>query len=200
MKYVITIGRQYGSGGRFIAQKLAKELNIAFYDNEILAKTAEDSGYSKEVIKDYDEKKEGFFSGVVPTTFGVDLSLGQKVFLAQFETIKKIASEESCVIVGRCADYILQDHKNLCSVFIYSQMENRIDRVVKYYGVLPAKAKDTINKKDKARASYYNFYTDKKWSDIDSYDIALNSAIGIDEAVCVIKTLVEQKMKENEEE
>ena len=98
MKYIITIGRQYGSGGRFIAKKLAENLNIKFYDNELLTKASGESGLSNHVLESYDEKKDGFFSGVVPSTFSVDLSLGQKVFLAQFEAIKKIADTESAVI------------------------------------------------------------------------------------------------------
>lgn len=195
MNYVITIGRQYGSGGRFIAKKLAEKLNIGYYDNELLAKAATESGLSQSVIESYDEKKDGFFSGVVPSTFSVDLSLGQKVFLSQFEAIKKLADTQSCVIVGRCADYVLDGRKNVVNVFIDAPLDSRIDRVVKYYNVDPKKAKDTIIKMDKKRANYYNFYSDKKWGKADSYDLCINSNVGIDEAVEIIKTFVETKLK-----
>ncbi|MGM9971104.1 MAG: AAA family ATPase [Anaeroplasmataceae bacterium] len=195
MNYVITIGRQYGSGGRFIAKKLAEALNIAFYDNELLAKASVESGMSQSVIESYDEKKDGFFSGVIPSTFSVDLSMGQKVFLSQFETIKKIGSSESCVIVGRCADYVLEGNDNVVNVYISAPLESRIQRVIKFYNVPAAKAKDTVIKMDKKRASYYNFYTDKKWGKADSYDLCVNSDIGIDETVEVIKNFVESKLK-----
>lgn len=195
MNFVITIGRQYGSGGRFIAKKLAEELNIGYYDNELLAKAAMESGLSQSVIESYDEKKDGFFSGVVPSTFSVDLSLGQKVFLSQFEAIKKLADTQSCVIVGRCADYVLDGRKNVVNVFIDAPLDSRIERVVKYYNVPQNKAKDTIVKMDKKRANYYNFYSDKKWGKADSYDLCINSNVGIDEAVSIIKSFVETKLK-----
>ncbi len=195
MKYIITIGRQYGSGGRFIAKKLAENLNIKFYDNELLAKAAGDSGLSNHVLESYDEKKDGFFSGVVPSTFSVDLSLGQKVFLAQFEAIKKIADTESAVIVGRCADYVLSEYENVVNVFITAPMDERIDRAVKYYNINDKKAMQTIQKMDKKRASYYNFYSDKKWGKADSYDLCISSSVGIDECVSIIKDFVSHKLK-----
>lgn len=117
MKYVITISREYGSGGRFIGRQLAKRLGINFYDNELLAQASEQSGMSKAVFENYDEKKDGFFSGIVPTSYGFDMSMGQKVFLAQFDAIRTIAQKESCVIIGRCADYVLRDMPNVVSVF-----------------------------------------------------------------------------------
>lgn len=195
MNFVITIGRQYGSGGRFIAKKLAEALNIKYYDNELLAKAAVDSGLSQSIIESYDEKKDGFFSGLVPSTFSVDLSIGQKVFLSQFEAIREIGASESCVIVGRCADYVLSGNSNVVNVFISSPLEDRVKRVVKFYNVPENKAKDTVIKMDKKRASYYNFYTDKKWGKADSYDLCINSSIGIEESVQIIKNFVETKLK-----
>ena len=120
MKYVITISREYGSGGRFVGQKLAERLGINFYDNELLAKASEQSGLSQAVFENYDERKDGIFSGIIPTSYGFDMSMGQKVFLAQFEAIRNIASKESCVIIGRCADYVLRDMKNVVTVFIHA--------------------------------------------------------------------------------
>ncbi len=194
MNFIITIGRQYGSGGRFIASKLADKLGIKFYDNELLAKTAVESGLSNSVIESYDEKKDGFFSGLVPSTFSVDLSIGQKVFLSQFEVIKKIADNESAVIVGRCADYVLEDRDNVVSVFITGSMDKRVERAVSFYNVESKKAESVINKMDKKRASYYNFYSDKKWGSADSYDLCINSDIGIDETVEIIKQFVSKKL------
>lgn len=195
MRYVITIGRQYGSGGRFIGQKLAEKLGISFYDNELLAKASQESGLSPAVFENYDERKDGFFSGVVPTSYGIDMSMGQKVFLAQFDTIKKIAKSESCVIVGRCADYVLKNEPNVVNVFIHAPMEHRIERAVKYYGIERNKAKEILTKMDKKRANYYNFYSDKKWGKSDTYDLTLSSSIGIDEAVEIIKNFVEVKLR-----
>ncbi len=195
MAYVITIGRQYGSGGRFIAQELAKELNIPFYDNELLAKAAVDSGLDQDIVKSYDEKKDGVFAGFIPSLYGYDMTMGQKVFLAQFEAIKKIANQGSCIIVGRCADYVLRDRPNVVNVFITASMEDCIKRCVKYYGIDEKKAEDLIRKTDKKRASYYNFYTDKKWGRADNYDLTINSNVGIKETCDVIKTFVEKKLK-----
>lgn len=194
MKFIITIGRQYGSGGRFIAKKLAENLNIKFYDNELLAKAAIESGLSNHVIETYDEKKDGFFSGVVPSSFSVDLSLGQKVFLAQFEAIKKVADNESAVIVGRCADYVLEEYPNVVNIFITAPLKDRVERAIKYYNVDQKKAESTVLKMDKKRASYYNFYSDKKWGRADSYDLTVNSSIGIDETVEIIKEFVKKKL------
>ncbi len=195
MKYVITISREYGSGGRFIGRKLAERLGINFYDNELLAQASEKSGLSKAVFENYDEKKDGFFSGIIPTSYGFDMSMGQKVFLAQFEAIREIASQESCVIIGRCADYVLRDMPNVVTVFIHASMERKIERAIKYYGVNPNKAKDTIIKMDKKRRNYYNFYSDRDWGKATTYDLCLTSDIGLEETVDAIKTFAERKLK-----
>ena len=195
MKYVITISREYGSGGRFIGRQLAKRLGINFYDNELLAQASEQSGMSKAVFENYDERKDGFFSGIVPTSYGFDMSMGQKVFLAQFDAIRAIAQRESCVIIGRCADYVLRDMPNVVSVFIHASMEKKIERAVKYYGVNQNKAKDTIIKMDKKRRNYYNFYSDRDWGKANTYDLCLTSDIGLDESVDAIKTFAERKLK-----
>ena len=197
-KFVITIGREYGSGGRFIARKLAEKLGVAFYDNELLLKASEVSGLSKNIMESYDEKVDGIFSGIFPSTYIPEASLGSRVFIAQFETIKKLAAEESCVIVGRCADYVLRDQKNVLNVFITAPNDEKVKRAVKYYGLPEDKAYDTIKKMNKKRANYYNFYTDKKWSSADSYDLCINSTVGIDTVVDVIIKYLEGKLKEDE--
>lgn len=194
MKYTICISRQYGSGGHFIAKKLAEKLGIAFYDKELLAKASEESGISPAIFENYDEKKDNFFSGIIPTAYGYDISMGQRVFLAQFDAIRKIAEKESCVIVGRCADYILKEEENVVSIFIHAPIEDRVLRAVKFYDINENKAKDTILKMDKKRKSYYNFYSDKQWGKSDSYDLSISSSIGIDETVDVIAAYIKKKL------
>ncbi len=197
MSYIITIGRQYGSGGRFIAQELAKELGIPFYDNDLLAKAAVQGGLDEDIVKSYDEKKDGVFAGFIPSLYGYDMTMGQKVFLAQFEAIKHIAEQGSAVIVGRCADYVLRDNENVVSVFITAPINDRVARAVKYYNIEEKKAEDLIRKTDKKRASYYNFYTDRKWAHADNYDLTINSSVGIQEAVDVIKSFAAKKLKKD---
>ncbi len=194
-KFVITIGRQYGSGGRFIAKKLAEKLNVAYYDSELLLKASEDSGLSKNIMESYDEKVDGIFSGIFPSTYIPEASLGSRVFIAQFETIKKIAADHSCVIVGRCADYVLRDYENVLNVFITAPMDECIKRSIEYYGLEEKKAEESIKKMNKKRANYYNFYTDKKWGSANSYDLCINSTIGVDETVDVIIKYLEGMLK-----
>ncbi|MGM9970609.1 MAG: AAA family ATPase [Anaeroplasma sp.] len=199
MKYVITVGREYGSGGRFIAKLLAEKLGISFYDSELLSKAAECSGMSEAVFKNYDEKKDGFLGNGLGV-YSYDMTLSQKVFLAQFEAIKKIASEESCVIVGRCADYVLKDYPNVVNIFICAPMEQKVKRAIEYYGLSPQKAESQIIKKNKKRKSYYNFYTDNEWGKAANYDLCINSKIGVDESVEAIISYVKSRFKLDKED
>lgn len=189
MKYIITIGREYGSGGRFIGKLLAERLNIKFYDNELLAKASEESGLSEAIFKSYDEKKDSLFA-VGMGMYTYDIALGQKVFLAQFDTIKKIANEESCVIVGRCADYVLRDYPNVINVFICAPMQKKINRAVTYYSLDPDKAEHIIIKTNKKRKAYYNFYTENEWGKASNYDLCINSKIGVEKCVDAIERYV----------
>ncbi|MCR5387750.1 MAG: cytidylate kinase-like family protein [Lachnospiraceae bacterium] len=186
-KIIYTIGREFGSGGLDIAKELAKRLNIPLYDKELLNIAAEDSGLCEDILKLQDEKPTSSFlySLVMDAhSFGsynpggssyMDMPLNQKVFLAQFNAIKKAAAEGSCVIVGRCADYVLEDDPNCVSVFIHADKDVRLARVMKSEGLSDNKAKDLIKKTDKQRSSYYNFYTNKIWGDARSYDMTLDS-------------------------
>ena len=139
---IITIGRQYGSGGRYVAKLLAERLQIPFYDKELLAEAAKDSGICEEVMENYDEKQErkSFFSmfsgfqGRGDNGMYLEMPLDHRIFLAQFDTIRRIADEGSCVIVGRCADYVLRDHPNAVNVFIKAPTPDRVSRIVKLYG------------------------------------------------------------------
>ena len=193
-KIIYTIGREFGSGGRDVGQKLAEKLGISIYDKELLTRAAAESGLCEEIFHMQDEKPtSSFLYSLVTDTYSlsnyhgntyIDMPLSQKVFLAQFDTIKRIAKEDSCVIVGRCADYALSDEPNCINAFIYADKNYRIKRVAHDLGVSESKAKDMVNRTDKERASYYNFYTNKKWGDSRSYDLALNSEkLGIDGCV-----------------
>ncbi len=203
MKTVITIGRQNGSGGREIGEKLAGALNIKFYDKDLLKRAARESGICPELFENNDEKPtSSFLYNLVsdPYSFGVsspyiEMPLSHKVFLAQFDTIKKIAEEGPCVIVGRCADYALSDFDNTLSVFISAPMEARIERLKKRHPEIKDedKLKDMIIKADKSRANYYNYYSSKKWGRAYTYDLCINSSIlGIDGTVDFIRGFVEK--------
>lgn len=187
---IITIGREYGSGGRHIGKTVAERLGIPYYDKELLEHAAKKSGFCHEIFENHDEKPTNSFlySLVMDTySFGYssaafsDMPLNHKIFLAQFNTIKELADEGPCVIVGRCADYALADYENCLSVFIHADMDSRIKRIVKKHHLSDSQAKDRIVKTDKQRASHYNYYTSKKWGDADSYDLCLNSHVLGDE-------------------
>ena len=197
MKYVITIGREYGSGGRFVGKLVAERLGINFYDSELLAKAAQVSGMSEAVFVNYDEKKDGLLGSGLGM-YSYDMTLSQKVFLAQFEAIKKIANQESCVIVGRCADYVLREYPNVASIFICAPMDEKVKRAVEYYGLDAHKAEGQIIKKNKKRKSYYNFYTDNEWGKAQNYDLCINTKIGIDETVDAIISYVKTRFNEDE--
>lgn len=201
MKTVITIGRQFGSGGREIGEKLSKAYGISYYDRELLARAAKESGFCEEILQNHDERPTNSFlyNLVIDTySFGynsssfVDMPISQKVFLAQFDTIKKVADEGPCVIVGRCADYALDGRTNVINLFIYADDDFKIKRVMDIYDLDENKARDMINKKDKQRQSYYNYYTNRKWGKADTYDLCINSSVlGIDGSVKLIKQFVE---------
>ena len=202
-RVIITIARQYGSGGREIGQKLAKTFNIPFYDKELIALAAKESGMNEEMFEKADERASSslLYSLIIGNyTFGRhispinDMPVNDMLFLIQTDIIKKLAKTGPCVIVGRCADYVLRDEKNIFNVFIHMDKLNRMDRVVQEYNVEPEKAADYLVKKDKQRANYYNFYTNKKWDDFENYHLTLDSAATrIDGAVEVIKTAVAMK-------
>ena len=205
---IITIARQYGSGGHDIGEKLAEELKIPFYDKELLERAAKDSGFCQEIFENYDEKPtNSFLYSLVMDTYSMghstaafaEMPLNHKIFLAQFNAIKDIAKEGPCVIVGRCADYALADFPNVVNVYLYADMQSRIARIARRHAVTDAKAKDLIQKTDKGRASYYNYYTNKKWGEATGYDLCLNTAsLGIDGSIHMIREFVAYKEREHE--
>ena len=197
---IITIGREYGSGGRQIGQEVAKYFGIKCYDKELLEHAANESGICKELFENHDERPTNSFlySLVMDTySFGysssgfTDMPMNHKVFLAQFDAIKKIADEGPCILVGRCADYALESYDNVVNVFIHADLDARIRRIARIYNLTDAKAKDMIIKTDKKRASYYNYYTNKKWSDSESYELCLSSSeLGIEGTAKAIEQYV----------
>ncbi|MCR4991063.1 MAG: cytidylate kinase-like family protein [Lachnospiraceae bacterium] len=201
MKTVITISRQYGSAGHEIGQKLADSLGIKCYDKELLTRAAKESGFCEEIIQNQDERPTtSFLYNLVMDTYSfgyntthfVDMPISQKIFLAQFDTIKKIAEEGPCVIVGRCADYALADRKDCVRIFIYADEEYKIKHVMSKHNVTEKEAREMCIKMDKQRQSYYNYYSSKKWGRADSYDLCINSSIlGEDGTVTLIKQFVE---------
>ena len=205
---IITIARQYGSGGHDIGDKLAEELKIPFYDKELLERAAKDSGFCQEIFENYDEKPtNSFLYSLVMDTYSMghstaafaEMPLNHKIFLAQFNAIKDIAKEGPCVIVGRCADYALADFPNVVNVYLYADMQSRVARIARRHDVTDAKAKDLIQKTDKGRASYYNYYTNKKWGEATGYDLCLNTAsLGIDGSIHMIREFVAYKEREHE--
>ena len=206
---IITIGRQYGSGGRYVARLLAEKLEIPFYDKELLTEVARDSGMSKELLEEHDEKNNrGFLFSVMGGVQSagdaggmfLDMPLTHRIFLAQFDTIRRIAGEGPCVIVGRCADYVLRDHENVLNVFIKADREDRIRRIVDYYGVDPLKAEEQLKKADKQRAAYYNYYATGNWGDVDNYDLCVDTgALGIAGSVELIAKCADLIQKKNEQ-
>lgn len=208
---IITVGRQYGSGGREVAKKLAEVMNLSFYDKELLAEASRESGICQEVIENYDEKQEkrSFFS-MLGTGFQgrtdslgmyLEMPLNHRIFLAQFDAIRKIADKGSCVIVGRCADYVLRDHPNVLNVFIKASLEERIKRIERLYDPDPIKAEDMIRKADKQRATYYNYYATGTWGDANNYHLCLDTGVlGVNGAVELIRRAVELRQEKIEEE
>ena len=196
---IITIGRQCGSGGREVGIALSKELEIPYYDKELLKRAAKESGLCEEVFEKFDEKPtSSLLYSIVMDPYslgisanGIDMPINHKVFLAAFDTIKKVADEGPCVMIGRCADYALSEYKNVVNFFLFAPLEERIKRVSERMGITPEKAKDYIQKTEKQRASYYNYYTTKKWGATTSYNFCLDTSIlGIDGTVELIKNIV----------
>ena len=201
MNTIITLGRQFGSGGQEIGEKVAKYFGIKCYDKELLSRAAKESGFCQEMMESHDERPtNSFLYNLVMDTYSfgyntsafMDMPISHKVFLAQFDTIKKIADEAPCVIVGRCADYALSEYNNCLNLFIYGNEDSKIKRIMKKYEVSEEKAHEMILKKDKQRQSYYNYYSSKKWGRADSYDLCLNSSkYGIEGSVKLIIQAVE---------
>lgn len=193
--YIITISREYGSGGRYIGKLVAEKLGIKLYDKEFIQKVSAETGLSEEYIENKEQKRDvlaGLNNGYY---FGLDNS--DELFLKESELIKDIAEKESCVIVGRCADFILNEKKDVLKIFIYSDMDNKIKRATEFYGLSKAKAEKEIKHIDKLRANHYKYYTEREWKDFSNYDICINSdKLGVESVAELICKLVNEKQVE----
>ncbi len=200
-KKIITISREFGSGGRLIGKRLAEKLDVPYYDKELLDRIAEESGFCKEMIEGAEMKAKNSFLYSLASAMGTgeagpeSLSLNERFFLAQFDVIRKIADEGSCVIVGRCADYILRGLPEATNVFIYAEEEDKIKRAVEEYGVPADAVKKMMKDTDKARANYYSYHTGQKWGDRVNYHFAIDSGyVEIEDIVDLIIRYTEVKL------
>ena len=205
MSKIITISRQFGSGGREIGEKLAKKLGIPFYDKELITRAAKESGFSEKVFENIEKKSVNsllYSIAMGMNAYGnqdigfTHLSLDDQVYLAQTNVIRKIASEGPSVIVGRCADYILRDHSDAVHVFIWADLAFRKERVINIYKMPEEKEEENILKYDKRRANYYNYHTGEKWGKAENYHLSIRSDyIGIDNSVELIADYINRKGK-----
>lgn len=187
MNKVITISRQYGSGGREVGQKLADHYGIPFYDNEIISHAAKESGFSEVAFERAEEKATNSFLyslamgmsayGNMDMGFST-MSVDDRLFLAETKVTRRFAQQGPCVIVGRCADYVLKDMPNVVNIFVAADISSRVKRAIEVYDLPKAKAEENILKFDKRRSNYYNFHTGKKWADVNNYHISVRSDFG----------------------
>ena len=202
-KIILTIGRQFGSGGREVGQKLAKELGIGYYDKELMALAAKESGLSEEFFEKADEKASsglayaftmGYsYMGLFPPY--ADVLSNDRLFLYQSDVIRHLAEKQSCLFVGRCADYILRDHPRCANVFVSASPEARIERLMKLHNISSEEAEELMEKADKKRSSYYNYYSYKTWGAAATYHLCIDSSVlGIDGTVEFIKNFVKLKL------
>ena len=203
-KFVINIGRQLGSGGRQIGEKLASQFGIAFYDKELIQLASKESGLGKEFFENADEKKG---HSIIGGLLGLSTNINNEVYVnnylsnetffkIQSDIIRELAEEKSCVFVGRCADYILRDHPRCINVFITADTNDRVKRVAQDKSITPEKAQEVIEKMDKKRSEYYNYFSNKTWGVAESYHLCINSSVlGIDETVDFISQFVKQRLK-----
>lgn len=196
MNTVITISRQYGSGGRFVGRLLADSLGIPFYDKEIIAMASENSGFAQDFIKENEQKMKGLASvSFTPSVWGGSLinsfeNFESLIYASETEAIEEIAKKGACVIVGRCADYVLKDKVRCMNVFIYADMPSRVDRVINVFRRTDdqKKAERIIKENDRMRARHYRYYTDSEWGASENYHISLNtSAFGVEKCAEILK-------------
>lgn len=198
-KTIITISRQYGSGGHYLGKLLAQALDIPFYDKELINIAAQNSGFDKEIIANADEQAPSWLNTVPMNAYfrlEYTMPMNDRIFQIQSNVIKELAAQGSCVIVGRCAEYVLGDNPHLLKLFIYGQLENRIKRAVNYYDLPANKVEKIIIRQDKLRASYYDYYAGIKWGSVKNYHLALDSdLLPLEELAGILKNLVEAKEK-----
>ena len=208
MKKLVTISREYGSGGRIIGKLLAQKLGVPFYaKDELIELAAEQSGYAKELLAGAELKAKNSFAYNLSSalsfneaTSGSPLSVNEKLFLATFQAIQEIGKQGEAVIVGRCADYVLRELAGVTNVFIYAEHADRIKRAVEVYGDNADEAKNIVAMYDKARQNYYNYHTGQKWGDFKNYNLAINSSyITEEEAANLIVDYVQHRRYQDEQ-
>lgn len=200
MNHIITISRQYGSGGREIGKQIAQEFGVPYYDHEIIVQAAKDTGFCEEAFTKAEEKASNsllYSIAMGMNAFGtqefgtMNLSLDDRIYIAQSDIIRRFAQKGPCVIVGRCADYILRDKPNVVNVFIWAGMDSKVKRATELYELPQHKAAENILKIDKRRANYYNYHTGETWGKLENYQLTIQSDYkGIDHAVECIKLFV----------
>ena len=200
-KKIVTISRQYGSGGRYIGENLAKAMGVPCYDEKLIDMVAKESVFAQSFVADKGERMTGsllfniasslsFANNVFSTNNGVTLQ--DEIYFTQNRIIKELADKGPCVIVGRCADYILREREDCLNVFIFADNESKIERAEKYFNITREEAPAVLKKKDKARANHYKYYTDQEWGMASNYDLCLNSGlIGIEGCVKAIQQVLE---------
>lgn len=192
---VITIGREHGSNGHDVARELEKTLGYACYDKEIVDHASENSSFSKEILHSYDEKRVSPYIVPLPHYMGMNegFRLNMQVASAQFDAIRALADKGDCIFVGRCADYILRNRKDVLRVFIMADEGFRVETLMKRKNITSEQAKKLLKEVDKDRSSYYRYYTDQIWGDSDNYDLCINSApLGVEGTAAVIKAYLER--------
>ena len=202
MNKVITITRQFGSGGREIGKKLAEAYGIPFYDNEIISRAAKDTGFAEAAFERAEDKASNSLLYSIAMGMNVfssqdvgfsGLSLDDRIFLAQSKVIRNVAKEGPCVIVGRCADYILKNQENVVNLFIRATLDFRIKRAIEVEGIPKEKSAEMVMKKDKSRANYYKYHSVERWDNVLNYDFAIRSDLcGIDGTVACLKAYLDQ--------
>lgn len=199
-KRIITISRQCGSGGRYIGEKLAKELDIPCYDEKLMDMVAKESGFALDFVEEKGERITGSLLFNIASSLsyagnvfsGNGMSLQDEIYFIQNRIIKELAEKEPCVIVGRSADYVLREREDCLHIFIYADEKSKLERAVKCYDFPEKEAANILKKKDRARYNHYKYYTDRDWGMAENYDLCLNSGIlGIDGCVKVIKDVLE---------
>ena len=196
---IITFGRQHGSNGRDIAKELSRQLGIPCYDKEIVDEAASNSNFSREIFNSYDEKRVSPYIVSTPhySTFTEAFHLNLQVVSVQFDAIRSLAEKGDCIFVGRCADYILRNREDLVKVFIYADYAFRVKTIMERKDLSEEKARKLIREVDKDRGSYYKYYTDQVWGEVNNYDLCIDSGkIGISGTVEVLKTYL-NRCREN---
>ena len=192
---IITINREYGSGGRYVGELLASKLKVHLYDKNLIEIVSSESGLSATYIENQEQNRAGNLLSELNRSYFQNISNDDALFLAESNAIKEISKKGSCVIVGRCADYILKEEKNVFRIFLYSDLENKINRVTKYYGISKNPAKE-IEKVNKARERHYEHYTDMKWKDASHYELCLNvDLLGVEKTADLIVKVLKEKKK-----